>query len=400
MKASESIANFQPKLREYTNFAVREIKNTCKQTGERPAGSENEKSAIDYAKSKLNDFFHTVETEEFSVNPKAFASQEKISGILLIISAVLSFLGFYLFSFTVISFVTAIFAFIQLIFHIKIFDIFFKKSTSHNVYAKRNSTGETKRSIIISGNMDSPYERTFIRKGGKKLEKLIKTYAFCGLAYIFIFNLLVLFFPEKDFVSILKYIIIAFIPAFSALLFSVNLKKVTEGANNNLTGAFTVLACMKFLSDNNIAFENTEVIALLAGGKTAGQKGVKEFFKNYIKENKAENTVFIELDTIRDIEKVTIRGTDANVIELLKNAALEAGVDIILNGKSQALPSYSKMAAEAGIKAATLTAVDFSSSKHYYTREDTAEHLEPKAIEKGIFIALSAIFQFDEGKFS
>lgn len=373
MKASESIANFQPKLREYTNFAVREIKNTCKQTGERPAGSENEKSAIDYAKSKLNDFFHTVETEEFSVNPKAFASQEKISGILLIISAVLSFLGFYLFSFTVISFVTAIFAFIQLIFHIKIFDIFFKKSTSHNVYAKRNSTGETKRSIIISGNMDSPYERTFIRKGGKKLEKLIKTYAFCGLAYIFIFNLLVLFFPEKDFVSILKYIIIAFIPAFAALLFSVNLKKVTEGANNNLTGAFTVLACMKFLSDNNIAFENTEVIALLAGGKTAGQKGVKEFFKNYIKENKAENTVFIELDTIRDIEKVTIRGTDANVIELLKNAALEAGVDNILNGKSQALPSYSKMAAEAGIKAAALTAVDFSSSKHYYTREDTAD---------------------------
>lgn len=397
MKASESIANFQPKLREYTNFAVREIKNTCKQTGGRPPGSENEKSAIDYAKSKLKDFSDTVEMGEFSVKPKAFASREIVSGILLIISAALSFFGYYLVSYTLFSFAIAIFTFFELILHTKILDLFFKKSTSHNVYAKRNSTGETKKSIIISGNMDSPFERTFIRKGGKKLEKSIKTYAFCGLAYIFLFNSLVLLFPDKDFVSVLKYIIIVFIPAFVALLFSVNLKKVTEGANNNLTGAFTALACMKFLSDNDIRFENTEVIALLTGGKAAGLKGSKEFFKNYAKENKVKNTIFIELDTIRDIEQITIRSTDANAIKLLENAALEAGIDNVLHSKLQALPSDSKMAAEAGVKAATLTAVDFTSCKHYYTREDTAEHLEPKAIEKGIFIALSAIFQFDEG---
>ncbi|HZK21858.1 MAG TPA: hypothetical protein VFC76_06240, partial [Oscillospiraceae bacterium] len=110
MKASESIANFESRLREYTNFTVREIKNICKQTGERPAGSENEKKAFDYAQLKLKDFSDTIETQQFSVKPHALASQEKISGILLIISAVLSFLGFYLFYFTVISFVIAMFA--------------------------------------------------------------------------------------------------------------------------------------------------------------------------------------------------------------------------------------------------------------------------------------------------
>lgn len=396
MKASESIPNFQPKLREYTNFTIREIKSVCKQTGERFAGSENEKAALNYAKSKLESFSDTVEMKEFSVKPKALAAKEAISGVLLLISAVLSFLGNYLATLTIFSLVIAVFAVVELILHINIFDLFFKKSTSHNVYAKRNSKGETKKSIIISGNMDAPYERAFIRKGNKKLEKIINAYAFIGLAYIFIFNSLVLIFPDKELIGILKYIIILFIPAFIALLFAVNLKRVTGGANNNLTGSFTAIACMKFLSDNNIAFENTEVIALITGAKAAGTVGTKEFFKEYVKNNKAKETMFIELDTLRDIDKFTILSTDEGAEKLLENAVLEAGVDKVLHCKLNVLPTQAKAASEAGVKAAALTAVDFIRGT-YYMGEDTAENLEPKAIENSVFIALSAIFQFDEG---
>lgn len=396
MKASESIANFESRLREYTNFTVREIKNICKQTGGRPAGSENEKKAFDYAQLKLKDFSDTIETQQFSVKPHALASQEKISGILLIISAVLSFLGFYLFYFTVISFVIAMFAFIQLIFNGKIFDLFFKKATSHNLYAKRNPSGDVKRNIIICGNMDSPFERTFIQKGGKKLEKAVKIYAFCGLAYILLFNRFVLLFPDKDFIGILKYIIIIFIPAFIALLFTVNQKKAIEGASGNLTGAFTALACMKFLSDNDIRFENTQVTALLTGSKNAGSIGAKEFFKNCNKQSEVKDTLFLEFDTIKDIEQFAIYSTNENTSKLLENAAKEAGIEGKTHRNLRGLPFDAKVAAKEGVAAATLTAVDLSSCKHYYTKEDTAENLEPKAIEKGVFIALSAIFQFDE----
>ena len=45
MKANESIANYDIKVREYTNYAIKSIKNVCKNFGPRPVGSEAEQKA-------------------------------------------------------------------------------------------------------------------------------------------------------------------------------------------------------------------------------------------------------------------------------------------------------------------------------------------------------------------
>ena len=45
MRPNESIPNFDIKVREYTNYALKSIKNVCKSFGPRPVGGEAEKKA-------------------------------------------------------------------------------------------------------------------------------------------------------------------------------------------------------------------------------------------------------------------------------------------------------------------------------------------------------------------
>ena len=45
MKASESNPNYPSKVREMTNYTIREIKKVCKDIGPRPSGEENERKA-------------------------------------------------------------------------------------------------------------------------------------------------------------------------------------------------------------------------------------------------------------------------------------------------------------------------------------------------------------------
>mgnify|MGYP000561148382 CR=1 FL=1 len=47
MKASESNPNYPSKVREMTNYTIREIKKVCKDIGPRPSGEENERKAQD-----------------------------------------------------------------------------------------------------------------------------------------------------------------------------------------------------------------------------------------------------------------------------------------------------------------------------------------------------------------
>ena len=93
MKASESIANYDIKVREYTNYAIKSIKNCCKNFGPRPTGSEAEKNAQEYMMNDLNNFCDEVTREEFKVSDKAFMSWIKI-GVVMATIAIIFFIIF------------------------------------------------------------------------------------------------------------------------------------------------------------------------------------------------------------------------------------------------------------------------------------------------------------------
>ena len=65
MKANESIPNYDIKVREYTNYAIKSIKNVCKSFGPRPVGSEAETKAQEYMKADLENFCDDVKREEY-----------------------------------------------------------------------------------------------------------------------------------------------------------------------------------------------------------------------------------------------------------------------------------------------------------------------------------------------
>lgn len=403
MKAQESIPNFQSKLREYTNFTVREIKHICKEIGPRASGSENEIKAQEYTAEKLRSFSDTVETQEFFVSPKAFMSWVVIDGVLLLIGSALSFLGMYAVS--LICIFTALFLLAgEFVMYKKVLDPFFKKSASCNVIARRAPKGEIKRRVIISGHMDSSFEWTYTRLGGAGLLKGVMLYAVIGMIYLIILNILGLIFKDENWINIMVYVIAAFVPAFVAILFFTNFKRAVEGANDNLTGAYTAVACIKFLSDNNIRFENTEVIALSTGAEEAGLRGAKAFFEKHLDECKAVQTVFFAFDTIRDYEHMAIYSRDLsgtvkhneNACGILKRAAEQAQLPDVPYSSVSLGATDAAAATQAGIPAASFAAMDPSPARYYHTRDDTVQLLEPKTIEKGIFIALSAIFEFDE----
>ena len=72
LKAYESNAHYPSKVRECSNFAVREIKRVCEQIGPRPAGYEGEKKAQDYVEKLMTPIADEVTREKFTLSPKAW----------------------------------------------------------------------------------------------------------------------------------------------------------------------------------------------------------------------------------------------------------------------------------------------------------------------------------------
>lgn len=171
----------------------------------------------------------------------------------------------------------------------KFIDFFFPKATSHNVYAVRKSTGKAKRRIIIGAHADAAYEMRYIRKGGKP--QLVVLVATVGLVFVLLSNLLLVVSSITDSflvhsniwvtVAILNSI---FLPAFGALLFFINWKCVTDGANDNLSACYAAMSVMKELSENDVRFDNTEVGYLISGSEEAGIRGADAFIDEHEKE--------------------------------------------------------------------------------------------------------------------
>ena len=93
MKANESIPNFDIKVRENTNYAIKSIKNVCKNFGPRAVGSEAEKKAQEYMKADLEKFCDEFKSEEYKCSDKAFMAWVPIGAVLLILSTILFTLG-------------------------------------------------------------------------------------------------------------------------------------------------------------------------------------------------------------------------------------------------------------------------------------------------------------------
>lgn len=400
MKAAESVQNYASSVRMYTNYTVRAIKKICKDIGPRLAGSDAEYEAHKYIAEEMKTCCDEVEIEEFKLAPEAFMSWVRIDGALVIIGVICSLLGLPAVAISLTA-IALILLFCEFLMYWEFYDFLFPKKMSHNTAGIRKASGEAKQRIIFSGHVDSSHEWTYTRLGGKILLFAVGGYGVVSMLYLLVSSIIALAKPETY--EIIKWTQLACIPGGILVMFFVNFKLTVEGANDNLTGTMASVAIMKYLEDNNIRFENTEVVALAAGSEESGLRGSRAYTKRHLDELKAIPTAFIGLETFRDYESMAIyardmTGTvkmDPRVCALVKKGGELAGMDLPY---SSVYVGASDGAAvqKLGIPAVTLASMDPGPPRYYHTRGDTADNMNMKTIEKCLDIALQTLFIYDE----
>ncbi len=405
MKASESIQNYKPKLREYANYTARQIKDVCKNIGPRPTGEESEKIAQERFAKELEKYADSVSIEPFDLHPKAFLGWIPMCAIIMIIANVLFFFLNIPVVSLVLSLICLFFIVTEFLFYGETLDPFFPKKTSRNVVAKYNAKGTAKKRIIVSGHSDSSYEWRYTYLGGPPLVTTVIGGAVVGIVLALVAQIysIAAGSPDNLFMDIMKWVLLVWCVLYAFAIVFLNYKNPVEGANDNLTGTVASMAVLKYLKDNDLRFEDVEVWALLTGAEEAGLRGAKAFAKQHKKELEDMETVFVGVDTLRDFDFYAIYSrdmtftvkSDERVCALLKQAALNAGMDLpfksIFLGASDAAA-----VCKAGFAGATLAAMDPAPARYYHTRLDTGDNLDLKSIETGINIMLEAVFLYDE----
>ncbi len=416
LKANESVKNYESTRRMYANYAARSIKKVCKEIGPRFAGSEEEKKSIEYMAEDLKTCCNDVKIDSYTVHPKAFLGWIPLSVVLMSISCVLFFVA-QLLTIAPLFYVTLALAVICLFFIVTEFlfyketlDPFCPKKTSYNAYGVRKPSGETKRRIIFCGHADSSMEWRFTYWGGPKLVIPVIGGSVVGIVVSLVFNIIAIVktFSDPEFISsttldVFSYVLLGFMVLFLVASLFYDKNRIVEGANDNLTGCFASIGILKFLEDNGIQLENTEVIALCAGSEEIGLRGSDDFCKKHGKEFKDVETVFVALDTLRDFDFMAIYNkdmtglvkNDADVCKLIKEGAKIAGYDVPY--KTVSLGATDAAAATRnGIKASSFAAMDPAPARYYHTRLDTHENLDLKTIEACMDICLETLFLYDE----
>jgi hypothetical protein len=414
LKANESNKHYASKVRECSNFAVREIKKVCEQVGPRPAGFEGEQKAQDYVEKVMTPIADEVVREKFTLSPKAFMSWVTIDGVLALISAVLGIIAFtgivpqfadaFHIASVVLCAVAVFFIIGEFLLYKQVLDPFFKKAESSNVICKYNATGEVKRRIIISGHIDSAYEWRYTYVGGAKMVTAVVVGAILGLLVTLGLGVAGIFLDDSSLNIGLIIAQAVVVPFLISVLFFVNWKLVVDGANDDLTGVFTSMAVILYLKHNDIRFENTEVIAMSAGAEEEGLRGSKAFAKAHDEfKNDSVETVFVALDTLRDYEFMGVVTKDMTgtvklskkACALMKKASENAGIDVNFTTIPLGATDAAAMQ-QAGVESVAFTSMDPAPARYYHTRLDTVKMLEMKTIEDSLKIALETVFLFDE----
>ena len=288
-------------------------------------------------------------------------------------------------------------------------DFLFPRKVSRNVMARRAPKGEVKRRIIFGGHTDAANEWTYSLHGGIKSLAPVMGGSIGGLIAVTIFDIVWLIYSftggayDSKFWLVCGIIQIILIPFFIAICFFINWKVIVDGANDNLTADFIAMGVLKEMAENDIRFENTEVCALLSGSEEAGIRGALAYAKAHKEELENTETVFIAMDTMREVSQLQIytqgcTGTQKNsnaVAEIIYEAGQNCGIEMpeteLYPGAIDA-EGFSRL----GLLASGFCGVNHDPKTYYHTRLDTADNISEECINLSLDICLEAAKLYDE----
>ncbi len=404
------------------DFICNEISHICSTMPKRPPGSEGELMACQY----MADFMKNecgaerADVESFEENPNAFFGFLYFTVTFALIGIasffVLPILG-------VVSIVLGLaLLVVQFGFYKKVIDVFFKKATGHNVTAIKKCTGEVKGRVFFNGHPDAVWYWPFHHYFGSKVHMGIQASGIIGALVWLTLDIIaavktgcqpIYGYSFADLTGLIYGTPLTAV-ALAALVFAVPLillyfmwdeRKITDGANDNLTGCYMGIAILKAMQEQGVELEHTEVGVIISGSEEAGLRGALAWAKKHQGEFDDVPTWIYSYDTIHESEFLGVNYRDLNgtvksdkeVCDSFMAAAKELGVKCSKTwvpplGGATDNAAFNKY----GFKSTGITAMNHVLPNYYHTLRDTADNLDHDCLADCFAVSVKALENFDK----
>lgn len=365
--------------------------------GPRKAGSEAETRAQQHLAVVLRGFCDRVNIEAFKAPLGAKFQSLKLFCVLYWIALVMpSFSTHGAFILAVINGVLFLGHFVM---YRNWLDFAFAFAESRNVVGTLEPRGEVKRTIIISGHMDSTPEFIWwywLKNWG------IRLMIFGGVSFALlpVFYGISLVLDIKVWGSPAWWGFAATAP-FALTFFFIHGKRVVDGAQDNLSGVAVACAVGKQLCSERLNHTRVKVISF--GAEETGLRGSAAFYFNHRGYLKSTPHFIINLDGILDKDNMHLvtsepsintrhdKALNARLAKVFEEHGLPTKFGSILVGATDA-SSFSRN----GIPATSIVGLPMDRlHPTYHTRLDTIDCLDPATLEQTAEILTAVIREWD-----
>lgn len=400
MKASETFERYDGKVRECCNYAVRSSKSFMENadTNKRQAGGKAELVLRDQLTKDLKEFCDEVDEVSFYAKQKAYITSNLLTFIFLVATAVFAIL-FSLVNpyFILAALVTAL---LSLLAALGVFGGTSKSVEDLNVFARRKASGEPAARIIFEANLDAPFKRN-ISRGTAALLKIL---TLLGVALYIAFCVVMLLvdngtlnFGFQDELEYLAYGLPIFVIFPLILSRTVSTGSSFPGVADNLLGAYAACGAMRYMSEQDLRLESTELCVLLTSSKEAKNAGAKAFVRDFKADLDALDTTILCFDSIYDPDSLNVISKGRKVSKLVDEAAANAGV-LLTDHNPKYHKGDLKVYDKAGLAAAQISSLPDEVPPFYRNENDDVDLLNPNAVhavEGAIKVALEAAYALD-----
>lgn len=261
------------------DYVLRQTRYVIESFGPRDPGSAGETQAQAHVWDELKTCTDgDVLMEAFQVAPKAFQGFQAVIGYLMLCATAAYWVSPWLalcFSGPAI----AIFI-LQFVCYRQLLDVVLRKRTSENAIDGQKPEGKIKRREILNAHPDAAYEWRF-NCACTKLLPFITVYTVLLLFLKLVLDLSFAVFGggwEDGHFGLwgaLGLLHVLIIPACILSIVNMNHKVVGPGANDDLSGVFTVVGIAKQLREAGVRLADTEVLYAVTGFEEAGLRGAK-----------------------------------------------------------------------------------------------------------------------------
>ena len=400
MKANETFERYEGKVRECCNYAVRSSKSFVDNgdPNKRQPGGKGELMLREQLTKDLQGFCDEVDEVNFYAKQKAYITSNLLTFIFMTAAAAFGILAILINqNFLLAAIISSLLSLLA------VFGLFGGTSKSVedvNVFARRKAKGEATARVIFEANLDAPYKRNISRGTAG----LLKFLAILGVLLLLAWDVVELLigygtlnFQNQEYIQYIAYPLAIFVIFPLSLSRTVSVSSSFPGVADNLLGAYAACGAMRYMSEQGLRLDSTELCVLLTSSKEAKNAGAKAFVKDFKGELDSLDTTVLCFDSIYDPDSLNVVTKGRKAAKLMEAATVNANV-LVTDHEPKYHKGDFKVYNKAGLSVAQISSLPDDAPGFYRNENDDAELLNPNAVhavEGAIKLALEAAYLID-----